>query len=284
MKRIVTISMVLICLFTLVTAQSSISKWQTQPLTIDGDGSDWGTMPRFFNSESNIKYEFRNDAQNLYIIIKAADRATQIQQVLAGFSVKLKIKGASIIKMGINFPPKKRAEMPGMNQESRTDKLVEKSITKPETQIKDTAILDGFLYTNGVITSGTITDKNICFARSIANKESGAYEIQIPLREIFGDHFNLENICATPIQLQVNINELSQKEVSKMRSGMHGERGMHGGGMRGGGQMGGGMPGGGEMGEMSGGEGSNEPQNDMRRQFTMDRKGFNKDFVLSNGK
>jgi len=293
MKKIFITSLLTLCFFSFISAQTSTAKWQAQPLVIDGDGSDWGSMPRFFNSDSNIKYEFRNDAQNLYIIIKAADRATQMQQLIAGFSVKLKFKNSSALRMGISFPAKKKSEMPPMNMGNRTDILVDKSLTKPDVSIKDTAILDGFLYTNGIITSELKEDKSICFARSISNKESGAYEIRIPLREIFGDNFILNNIATTTLQLQVNINEISQKEISRMRTGTHGGRGrgMNGGGMRNGGQMGGGqmrdeMGGGGEMGEMPGGEmgGNDMQQGGMRGQLSMESKSFNKDFVLSNGK
>ena len=152
MKRflqIVVLSLISLCgtLF----AQVSIAKWQIQPIVIDGDGSEWGMLPRFFNTESNIKYEFRNDAQNLYFILKSADRATQIQLFRAGFSIRFKLKTSTPIKTEITFQANKYAEMPPMNtQEVRTDKLVDKSVTKPEIVVKDTAILDGFQFTNGI--------------------------------------------------------------------------------------------------------------------------------------
>ena len=288
MRKTFIISLLTLSFFPFISAQTSTAKWQAQSLVIDGDGSDWGSMPRFFNSDSNIKYEFRNDAQNLYFILKAADRATQMQQIFAGFSIKLKLKNSSALKMGISFPAKKKAEMAPMNPGSRTDILVDKSLTKPDISIKDTAILDGFLFKNGIITSELKDDKSVCFARSISNKESGTYEIRIPLREIFGDNYSIDNITTTTLQLQININEISQKEISRMRTGMHGGggRGMRNGGQMGGGQMRDEMGGGGEMGEMPGGEmgGNDMQQGGMRGQLSMESKSFNKDFVLSNGK
>jgi hypothetical protein len=53
-----------------IYAQISVAKWQPNPVIIDGNPNEWGTNPRFFNAESNVLYEFRNDAQNLYIILK----------------------------------------------------------------------------------------------------------------------------------------------------------------------------------------------------------------------
>ena len=93
MKRLIKLTFfAALCLSTSVFGQTSSSKWQAQPIVIDGNGADWGTLPRFFNSEANVKYEFRNDDQNLYIILKAADRATQMQLMAAGFNVRLKVK------------------------------------------------------------------------------------------------------------------------------------------------------------------------------------------------
>lgn len=283
-------------LFPAIFAQVSTSKWQTEPIVIDGDGSDWGTLPRFFNAESNIKYEFRNDTRNLYVILKAADRATQIQLVRAGFSVKLKVKTTPPIKTSINFPALKMSEMPTLvnNQEGRTDKLVDKTLTQPEFMPKDTAILDGFQFSKGIITSDRTEENGICFARSKSNRELTTYEIQIPLRELFGDKYKLSDVAGTPIQLQVMINDLSQNTIKKMKGrmggGMHGgERGGRGGGrgmggMNGGREMGGEMAGA-EMGEMPGGEmGGGEMQSRMPAGFSMERKSFSIDFKLSAGK
>ena len=93
MKRFILFMLLgVLSIFSSIYAQVSSSKWQDQPIAIDGYGSGWGINPRFFNAESNVKYEFRNDAQNLYLIIKSADRAVQMQLLKAGFIIKLKIK------------------------------------------------------------------------------------------------------------------------------------------------------------------------------------------------
>lgn len=295
MKRLIQITLFgLLSLFTGAFSQVSSSKWQSQPIVIDGDGSDWGTLPRFFNAESNVKYEFRNDSQNLYIILKAADRATQMQLVMAGFNIKLKIKTSPPSKLSIAFPALKKGEMPSLtNMDGRTNKLAEKSETQPEFTPKDTVILDGFQFSHGKIVSENKDEKSICFASNKGNRDQTSYEIRIPLREIFGNDFQLENISTLPIQLQVVINELSQKESKnrrgKMSGGMHGGgRGMGGGMPGGGGEMGGGemggggMPGGGEVGEAPGADEQNETQG--HNELSMERKSFSIDFKLSTGK
>jgi len=302
MKRLVQLSfLTVLSLFSVAMAQVSTSHWQAVPIAIDGDGSDWGTNPRFFNAESNVKYEFRNDAQNLYLIIKSADRAVQMQLLKAGFNIKLKIKTTPPIRTTISFPAgKSREKTPVLNnEEARPDKLMDKSITNQETMLKDTAILDGFQYSKGKINSENRDEKSICFARSKSQRELTYYEIRIPLREIFGNDYVMKTISEIPIQLQVNINELSQNEIRKMRTKGGGRGGMGGGHGGGRGGMGGGGMGGGRSGGM-GGDLQSQQENDLpggnvseeienmdgnpnRGGYSMDRKSFSIDFHLSAG-
>jgi len=277
-------------------AQVSTAKWQSQPLIIDGSGKGWGTLPRFFNTDANVKYEFRNDAQNLYLILKAADMGTNMQFIAAGFSVKLKVKTSPPIKVGITFPVMKNIDKSAMlmngGGSGRSDKLVDKTMTNPELLPKDTALLEGFMYTKGKFSGGSNDEKSICFARSKITSELVSYEFRIPLREIFGDNYNLEAICGNIFQLQVSINDLSQNNIRKMRGGSGGRgEGMRGGGsgmrggMNGGGEQGGNMPGG-EVGQMPGGgdEKQGELQSLMLNASNTDQKSFNIDFKLSVGK
>jgi hypothetical protein len=283
MKRIFQITLLgVFCICSGAFAQVSSSKWQAQSIVIDGDGTDWGTVPRFFNAESNAKYELRNDAQNLYIILKAADRATQMQLIQAGFSVKLKVKTSPPTKVGITFLPSKMAMMPPM--QNNQDKLVDKSVTNPEFMPKDTATVEGFLFSKGKIFSQNNDEKSICFARSKSVREPVTYEIRIPLREIYGNEYVLETVSATPVQLQVFINEISRKQIEKMQGRMHGGgRGMGNHGMGGGRGMGGGM-GGTELGEIPGDDMQGPSQAEMRSGFSIEKKSFSTDFKLSTGK
>jgi len=297
MKRLVQLTLLtVLSVSSGVMAQVSTSKWETQTIIIDGNGSDWVTLPRFFNAESNVKYEFRNDAKNLYLILKAADRATQIQMLSAGFSVKLKVKTSPPVKVGIVFPALKKGEMPPMitNQEGRIDNLTYKSTDGAVIIPKDTAILDGFQFSKGKIVSENPDENSICFARSKTSRELVTYEIRVPLREIYGNDFSMVNLSTTPIQLQVNINDISLSEMKKMRGhqgkgmpgGMPGGRGGRGmGGGMGGNEMGGGGIGGSDIGEMPGSEMQQGMQgNQGGNNFSMERKSFSIEFKLSTGK
>lgn len=300
MKRFIQyVLLAIIASSTGVSAQVSSSKWQKQVLTIDGDGSDWGALPRFFNDESNVQYEFRNDDKNLYLILKSTDRTTQIQLLRAGFSIRLKVKSQPPAKFSIIFPPKNMIGMTHMrnNQDSRNEILLDKTVTRPYIQPIDTARLDGFQFESGIITSENKNANGICFAKSKENTGQTSYEFQIPLRDFFGNDFVLADICKMQIQLQMEINDIS-KQASNSMYGRNGGRdgrgmsgGMNGGGMRGGGMNemdGGGRMEGGEMGEgmSGGGEQGERPQmgdNNRGGDFSMSRKSFNINFKLSTG-
>lgn len=273
-------------------AQSSLSKWQSQPIVIDGDRSDWVSIPRFFDSSSNVQYEFRNDAQNLYLIVRTIDRAAQMQMMRGGFALKLKVKTKIPTRCSITFPAQKM-EMPPQqfnNKGSELQMLVEKTTPKPGEMPKDSVVLDGFKYSNGAIGSENKDENKICFARNKETREQLIYELRVPLREIYGADFILENVTSVPIQLQITINELSQnsRNQDKGGKGMRGNGrmrgGMQGGGMRGGMPGGGGMQGGpdGESGMPGEEEMVERPQ--LQSSMSITRKTINDEFSLSKGK
>ncbi len=291
------ISMVIIGILSLLSpimAQPSLSKWQAQPIKIDGDAADWQSLPRFFNSESAVQYEFRNDAQNLYLIIKSTDQATQLQLAQAGFTIHLKEKTQPPTKFSITFPARKSETWMNFhnNPEEKPELLNDKYNTPPDIIPRDSAILAGFMYTKGMIYSDKNDSNAFSFAQSKNNRKQTIFEIQIPLREIFGNNFNLIQVSKMAFQLQVIINDLSLNSMQN-KHGKMGERGMQNG-MRRNGQMGG--MNGGEMRERndqgSGMNGSSEGLNEQgnitdgnfNNNLSFGRKSFSIDFVLSTSK
>jgi hypothetical protein len=295
MKR--NISMILLWILSLLSpimAQPSLSKWQAQPLRIDGDAADWQSLPRFFNSESAVQYEFRNDAQNLYLILKSTDQATQLQLAQAGFTIHLKEKTQPPTKFSITFPARKSGARMNFhkNPEEKPGLLNDKYNTPPEIIRRDSAILAGFQFTKGIIFSDKNDSNGFSFAQSKNNRSQTIFEIQIPLREILGNDFNLVQVSKTSFQLQVIINDLSLNSMQNkhgkmggrgMQNGMgRGGRmgGMNGGEMRDGNEQGGGMYGGGEgLNEQDGMNDGN-----LSNYSSFGRKSFSIDFVLSTSK
>jgi len=288
-KKIQLTLLSILSIFSAVYSQENKAAWQIQPITIDGKASDWVTNPRYFNAAAKVQYEFRNDARNLFVIIKTNDRSTQTQFMRAGFAVKFKIKSEPRLIASMAFPPLNEGMMPpiGNTRGGEDEKLVEKSAMKPGIIAKDSAYLEGFLFAKNSIASENKDEKNICFAKSI-NREGIIYEIRIPFREFFGDEYVIADIITIPIQLQVTINGGSSKGGNRSSGRMGGsgrDRGMRGR------NRGGEMPGGGmsDDGMQRGGDQDMEDRSSMQRDemrftATAAKKSFNIGFNLSNGK
>lgn len=273
-------------------AQSSISKWQAQPIVIDGDRADWVNIPRFFDSSSNVQYEFRNDDKNLYLIVRTTDRAAQMQMLRGGFALKLKVKTKIPTRCSITFPALKM-EMPPQQFNKKGDEsqmLLEKTAPKPGVIPKDSVVLDGFKFSNGAISSENKDENKICFARNKETREQLIYELRVPICEIYGKDFVLEDVITLPIQLQITINELSQNSGKQdkggkgMRGGGGMRGGMQGGGMRGGMPGGGGMQGGPDGGGGMPGEGEMSERPQLQNNAAIARKTINDEFSLSKEK
>jgi len=285
MKKIIQLALLtVLSIFSSAFAQDNKAAWQAQPIIIDGVATDWATNPRYFNAKARVQYEFRNDAGNLYVILKINDRATQMQLMQFGFAVRFKVKSETGLTASIAFPALKEGTMHSLknNMSEGTGILVEKLAKKPEMITKDSAYLEGFLFTNDAIASENKDEKSICFAKS-ENRAESIYEIRIPFCELFGNEYATADIITIPIQLQVTINGGSsgsgKRSFRRMGGSMHDrnrEGEMPGGGMSRNGLTGGGDE---EMGEFSSME-----RNEMPTTASTPKKSFNIDFNLSKGK
>lgn len=312
MKR----KILLTCLTTLglfSVAEAQTAKWQSAPITIDGNADDWGGPIRFYNSDSRINYEFRNDAQNLYLIVKTSDQMMQRQMMIAGFKLKFKTKSEPTINASIAFAgfADKKKPLPDKDKMKERPKLEAQNAGSeaadnpdiqrnpddmqmpPMANHKDTVKLDGFLYAPRNVIVGDDTQTGICISKTgFERAKEMAYEFKIPIREFAGDNFNLDKFSETQIQLQILIDAPSGSRSGGGRSGMgmRGGMGGPGGGMGGpGGGMGGGPGGGGDMGGMGGGPGGDEmgggmgqgPGDEMSQGSSMSAKKINAKFTLA---
>lgn len=281
------------CFFFTGHAQVCENNWQATPLSIDGNPNDWTTKLRLYDSNSKLMYEFRNDDQNLYFVFKSEDKTLMRQIGQAGMRIKLAVKGNPKTKAIIDF--KKNSAMgmmPGQHDGMGMNKGSQSGFSregmqngqgrpgnneqgqlqmKPEFMPKDTAYVKGFMFAQNFILSNNQHENTITFAKSRGNSDESAFELVIPIRELFGDNFQLANIKNIPIQFNLTINALSQSSSSsRMSGGMGGRMGGGPGGEMGGGPGGGmgGGPGGGMDGGHGGGMGGG-PGGEMGNQSSM---------------
>lgn len=311
--KIKTLTLILICTLTsaILTAQTSKISWQPTLLEIDGNPNDWTTKLRFYDSESKISFELRNDAKQLYFVLKSEDKNFRNQLEQAG--LKIKIMCDADIKTKATFELMKKnntaSHMPppmGNGQQQGPPQRQEgnNSFNPPpmgennfrggspgmHKQVPDTANIKGFQNSKKeTISSVSNNPAKIRFSKSQPNTEEAAFEISIPLTELFGEKFDLQQIALNPLKIQVVIPGTSSGSQSK---GEMGGRGNMGGGPGGGmGGPGGGMggPGGGmggpgsDMGGPSGGNSGERPEmpEGQNQSTGLSKKSFQLTFQLA---
>jgi hypothetical protein len=75
---------------------------------------------------------------------------------------------------------------------------------------------EGFVFTNGFLKPGNALQNTISFAVNMSNPMTLTYEVTIPLREIYGDGFEVSAIADNPISLSIDVKALGKQPVPGM--------------------------------------------------------------------
>lgn len=251
MKKIAAV-VILYCIATSSFAQENLkSVWTNQPVDVNGNASEWNLPLKFYDNGTNLFFAMKNDSNNLYLCFQSKDEIIQTKIMRAGMRIILSDKINGKHKSVISFPlsakhSSKPVEKP---DEIKPDPLAPRQNEHDAFIAGDTMMeVKGFEKTNG-----TISINNISGIRASIGFDSAkvlTYEVRIPLKELFGDHYDLKDITKD-VSLNVILNS------------MPGNAGYSGGGYsgRGGGKMGGGY--GGQR-SGSGSEGEEERQYQQR--------------------
>ncbi len=78
--------------------------WQEQPITIDGNSTDWKTPYPYYDEDAMLGYSISNDSENLYITVETGDAATQMKILEGGLTVWVDKTGKQDEVTAINFP------------------------------------------------------------------------------------------------------------------------------------------------------------------------------------
>ncbi|MDR1984944.1 MAG: hypothetical protein LBQ28_08995 [Prevotellaceae bacterium] len=73
-------------------------------IVLDGDDSDWESAISFFDESSGLMYSVANDAENIYILIKATAQASMTKFIMGGVEVWISADGKDKRKTGIKYP------------------------------------------------------------------------------------------------------------------------------------------------------------------------------------
>ena len=199
-----------------------------------------------YDFKTKMAFDFSNDSNNLYLVFKVADPRTQLKIARAGMSIDFATK----------IKPKRKAEIvfPLFIEEKQVKEQHNKTgLEKKEPfQIKQKYFLSppavqfaGFAFTNGNISVNKSSNK-MNYSVQWDSLNEMFIEFRIPLKELFGDNFDLKNITQKDISIKLTENALQHQGSS----GEEGGAGRGGGMGHGGGGMG---HGGGSMGHGGGG-------------------------------
>jgi hypothetical protein len=217
------------------------SIWKQAEIKVDGDESEWsGSM--YYLEEQKVGIGLKNDTSDLYIIIKATDRNTQLQIMRTGLTIWLDAKDKKEKTLGIHYPigmqdygiPMVMGQKPEENKEERQKQFTEMTekieILGPEKNEQNRI--------DRVNNSGIEASINDTLGVMVC-------ELKIPLKKTDEFPYAIAAKAGDIISLGLETGEFKRE---KMKGNMHMGEGMPPGGMppngRGGRSGRGGMPGG----------------------------------------
>lgn len=78
--------------------------WQSTPVKVDAKIKEWELPLRFYDNKTKLNYSITNDANDLYICMRAADPQLQTKITQAGMQVWIDTTGKKKKSIGITFP------------------------------------------------------------------------------------------------------------------------------------------------------------------------------------
>jgi len=78
--------------------------WQATSVKVDARINDWEIPLRFYDDNTKLNYSVTNDANNLYLCMRATDPQTQMKITQAGMQIWIDTTGKKKHHVGISFP------------------------------------------------------------------------------------------------------------------------------------------------------------------------------------
>lgn len=214
--------------------ETSVSSFAKNKIIVDGKPGDWNLPLKHYDNITGLFFDFENDANNLYLCFQTKDEMTEVKILRAGMKIILsnKINGKHKSVIDFPLPP---AKTPENKDEIKPDPMAPRPSMHATFLGKDSLMqVKGFATKNGLISSRDTS--GIHAAINWDSSKTFTYEIAIPLKEMFGQNYNANDL-SKDISLEVVVNALSSQSRSQMSGGENGfsgrgsgERGRMGGG------------------------------------------------------
>lgn len=211
MKKLLTAIVMAILATSLFGQTENISKWQSTALTIDGNVADWVSRPPFFDNVTKLAFDIRNDGNNLYLVFQMPEQRTQFKMARAGISLILETKIKPKRKAGIYFSPF-ITEKPGQHKRTEGEKKGPSIVQQKYLLSPPDVLASGFAFSDGDIWGNKDT-KKVTFFANWDSLNCLTIEFLIPLRELFGDNFDLKKVAEQEISMTLQENAMEKPEA-----------------------------------------------------------------------
>lgn len=184
------------------------AQWTKNNITVDGNVQDWNSLKHYDNG-TRLFFDFKNDSNNLYLCFQTKDEINQAKIMRSGMKIILSDKINGKHKSIINFPlGVKNAVKPTDSEDKiQPDPLASHQSRHAVFLASDTMMeVKGFANKNGIVSPNDVSGIHAAINWDSANTLT--YEIAIPLKELFGNNFNVKDI-SKEISLNVIINAMS---------------------------------------------------------------------------
>lgn len=214
MKRIFVLLVIIGMTPLFLNAQDNLNNWQTSPVKIDGLSDEWIDNLRYFDSETQLYYGITNDENNLYLCFFTASQMMQMKMFRSGVKIELKTKTKPKRTAQIIYPKKDTSsfqmrtkptegEPQGERTQGQNSGGQGRNMTKRFLENNSSFVSDGFVSFNG--THPVTNEKGISLAINWDDRKRMAYEIVVPLNELFGEGYSLDEVSKNEIKLKVLI-------------------------------------------------------------------------------
>jgi len=226
--------------------------WQSTPIVIDGDCTDWPSPYPNYDARSMVAYATSNDGENLYVTMQTGDALTQIKILKQGMTVSLDTTGKKDPTFNINYPLQNeddlselfsqggdRQKKDGSTQLSRQFEQKLRKSTESANQFS----IDGF----GKCSGGYMVSQSIpCGIKvkvSIDEYKQLVWEAVIPFKAIYNKEVISAAYAGKPISVCFSVkgfknpSSKGNSNAAPMNNNSMGGGGMGSGGMGGGGRM-----------------------------------------------
>jgi uncharacterized membrane protein YgcG len=227
--------LVAISLFTgigFLAAQEEVSeaKWQSTPVTIDGNDSEWKPPFNLFDNKTGLIFTISNDNKNLYLCFTEHEELKAEKIMKAGWTIELSSSEKKRkFDATISFPKIDDPNISLRAEYSNQVNYYKMNLASIKTK--------GFADNNGDVQ--LVNNNGVNIGIGSEGDQKIIYEIAIPLKELAGE-MQLNEL----ITLDVSVNGINRPTAASgtpiSRSGFGGRGGGGGGGRMGGGRRGGG--------------------------------------------